>query len=261
MILVIQLGIAGSYILIPVFTVTCWVTGRPCLIRCHLNTGWSIWNEHRTQAEVGEKRCVAAAYKTSCFKQPMGDLESCHPPYWSLWLGEALSSFLSSTLLSLTCKCNMPAICLVTWNSFNNKTCNNFSWLHLSSDQFKPGTIWVTFYTLFPILTKSSGWADGMLVLKPYSYLDLKLEPSSSAGKESTRNGGDPSSIPELGRSAGEGIDYPLQYSWTSLVTQLVKNLPAMWKTWVGSLGWEDPLKKGMATHSSILAWRIPWTA
>ena len=50
------------------------------------------------------------------------------------------------------------------------------------------------------------------------------------------------------------------QYSWTSLVAQLVKNLPAMWEIWVQSLGWEDPLEKGMATHSSILAWRIPWT-
>ena len=66
--------------------------------------------------------------------------------------------------------------------------------------------------------------------------------------------------IPGLGRSAGEGIGYPLQYSWASLVTQLVKNLPAMWETWVRSLGWEDPLEKGKATHSSILAWRIPWT-
>ena len=47
---------------------------------------------------------------------------------------------------------------------------------------------------------------------------------------------------------------------WASLVDQLVKNLPAVWETWVGSLGWEDPLEKGMATHSSILAWRIPWT-
>ena len=46
----------------------------------------------------------------------------------------------------------------------------------------------------------------------------------------------------------------------TSLVAQLVKNLPAMWETWVRSLGWEDPLKKGKATHSSILAWRIPWS-
>ena len=53
-------------------------------------------------------------------------------------------------------------------------------------------------------------------------------------------------------------MGYPLQYSWAFLVTQMVKNLPAMWETWVQSLGWEDPLKEGMATHSSILAWRIP---
>ena len=64
--------------------------------------------------------------------------------------------------------------------------------------------------------------------------------------------------IPELGRSPGEGIGYPLQYSWASLVLQMVKNSPAMQETWVRSLGWEDPLEKGMATHSSILAWRIP---
>ena len=71
--------------------------------------------------------------------------------------------------------------------------------------------------------------------------------------------GNDPSSIPGSQRSAGEGIGYPLQYSWASLVAQLVKNLPAMRKqTRVRSLGWEDPLEKGMATHSSILAWRIP---
>ena len=62
------------------------------------------------------------------------------------------------------------------------------------------------------------------------------------------------------GRSAGEGIGYPLQYSWASLVSQLVKNLPAMRETWVQYLGWEYPLEKGKATHSSILAWRIPWT-
>ena len=63
--------------------------------------------------------------------------------------------------------------------------------------------------------------------------------------------------IPGSGRSPGEGIGYPLQYYWVSLVSQLVKNLPAMWETWVQSLGWEDPLEEGMATHSSILAWRI----
>ena len=81
----------------------------------------------------------------------------------------------------------------------------------------------------------------------------------SSVGKETTYNAGDPGLIPGSGRSPGEGIGHPLQYSWASLVPQLVKNLPAMWETWVRSLGWEDPLEKGKATHSSILAWRIPW--
>ena len=66
--------------------------------------------------------------------------------------------------------------------------------------------------------------------------------------------------IPGLGSSAGEGIGYPLQYSWASLVAQLVKNPPAMWETWVQSLGWEHPLERGKATHSTILAWKIPWT-
>ena len=84
--------------------------------------------------------------------------------------------------------------------------------------------------------------------------------PGSSAGKESACNAEDPSLIPASGRSAGEGIDYPFQDSWASLVAQLVKNLPAMQETCVRSLGWEDPLEKGTATHSSILAWRIPWT-
>ena len=65
------------------------------------------------------------------------------------------------------------------------------------------------------------------------------------------------------GRSAGEGIGYPLLYSWVSLVVQMVKNLPVgdLGEPWVQSLGWEDPLEKGMATHSRILAWRAPWTA
>ena len=64
--------------------------------------------------------------------------------------------------------------------------------------------------------------------------------------------------IPGLGRSGRDGIGYSLQNSWASLVAQLVKNLPTMRETWVPSLGWEDSLKKGKATHSSILAWRIP---
>ena len=90
--------------------------------------------------------------------------------------------------------------------------------------------------------------------------------PGSSAGKKkkkkknSTCNAGDPGSISGSGRSPGKGIGYPLQYSWASFVAQLVKNPPTMWETWVQSLGWDDPLEKGKATHSSILAWRIPWT-
>ena len=78
--------------------------------------------------------------------------------------------------------------------------------------------------------------------------------PDSSVGKESACNAGDHGLIPGSGRSPGEGISYPLQYSWASLMAQLVKNPPAMRETWVQSLGWEDPLEKGKAAHSSILA-------
>ena len=82
--------------------------------------------------------------------------------------------------------------------------------------------------------------------------------PGSSAGQEPACNAGDPSLIPRSGRSPGEVIGYPLQYSWASLVAQIVKNLHVMQEAWVRSLGREDPLE-GMATHSSILAWRVPW--
>ena len=81
--------------------------------------------------------------------------------------------------------------------------------------------------------------------------------PSSSAGKESACKARGPGLIPGSGRSPGEVIGYPLQYSWASLVSQMIKNPPAMQETWVRSLGWEDPLEVGMATHSSILSWRI----
>ena len=78
--------------------------------------------------------------------------------------------------------------------------------------------------------------------------------PDSSVGNESAWNARDPGLIPGLGRSARERVGYPLQYSWAFLVAQLVKNLPATQETWVRSLGWEDPLENGKATHSSILA-------
>ena len=77
------------------------------------------------------------------------------------------------------------------------------------------------------------------------------LEWGAIAFSHNTR---DTSLTPGSGRSAGEGIGYPLQYSWASFVAQLVKNPPAIRETW------EAPLEKGKATHSGILAWRIPWT-
>ena len=82
----------------------------------------------------------------------------------------------------------------------------------------------------------------------------------SSVGKESACNAGDPGLIPGSGRSSGEGLGYPFQYSWASLVTRLLKNPSIMQETWVRTLGWDDPLEKGKATHSSILPWRILWT-
>ena len=84
--------------------------------------------------------------------------------------------------------------------------------------------------------------------------------PGSSVDKESACNEGKPGSIPGSGRSSGERAGYPFQYSWASLVAQLVKNLPAMLEMWVQSLDREDPLKKGTATHSNILASKVPCT-
>ena len=98
---------------------------------------------------------------------------------------------------------------------------------------------------------------DSQVIGMPFS---LRGFPGRSAGKESECNAGDPGSIPGSGRSAGEEIGYPLQYSWASLVAQLVKNPPAMQENLVRSLDWEDPLEQRKATHSSILTWRIPWT-
>ena len=87
-----------------------------------------------------------------------------------------------------------------------------------------------------------------------YKLYCYKVFLHSSVSRESACNAGDPGLIPGSERSAGEGIGYPLEYSWASLVAQLVKNLPAVRETWILSLSWEDPLEKGKATHSSILA-------
>ena len=110
-------------------------------------------------------------------------------------------------------------------------------------------------YSLFRGFSDSSP-VPGILQARTLEWVAI----SFSVGKESAYSAGDPNLIPGSGRSAGEGIGYPLQYSWAFLVAQLVKNPPAMRETWVWSLGWEDPLQKGKATHFSVLAWRIPWT-
>ena len=85
--------------------------------------------------------------------------------------------------------------------------------------------------------------------------------PDGSVAKEAACNAGDPGLIPGSGRfPPGEGIGYPLPYSWASLVAQRLKNPPAMRETWVRFLGQDDPLEKEMAIYSSTLARKIPWT-
>ena len=86
------------------------------------------------------------------------------------------------------------------------------------------------------------------------------IQSCSSACKESASNTGDPGSLSWSGRFPGEEIGYPLQYSWASLVAQMVKNLPTMLETWVQSLVWAEALEKRMATHSSIFTWEVPRT-
>ena len=88
--------------------------------------------------------------------------------------------------------------------------------------------------------------------------------PSSSVGKESACDAGDLHSIPGLGRSTGERIGYPLQYSWVSLVAQLVKNLPAVWETvfdpWVGKIPWRrERLPTPVFWPREFLGLYSPW--
>ena len=121
--------------------------------------------------------------------------------------------------------------------------------VHLMLPQRSPRLYSYFFHSLFYIKFCGSDFHQSVTQVIYLVYLSY----SSSVGKESTCHAGDPSLIPGSGRFTGEEIGYPLQYSWASLVGQLVKNPPAMWETWVLSLGWEDLLEKGRATHSSIL--------
>ena len=118
--------------------------------------------------------------------------------------------------------------------------CPGFSTENLASQETLSAMSWKT-----PQLWANLCWWSGF--------------PDSSVGKQSVCNARNPGSIPGSGRSTGERTGHTLQYSSASLVAQLVKNPSTMRATCVRPLGWEDPLEKGKATHSSILAWRIPW--
>ena len=104
---------------------------------------------------------------------------------------------------------------------------------------------WATSLSLFTFMHWRRKWQPTSVLLLPSMGLD--------------RVGHDWHDL-AAAAAAGEGIGYPLQYFWASLIAQMIKNLLAMWETWVPSPGWEDPLEKRMATYSCILAWRSPWT-
>ena len=124
----------------------------------------------------------------------------------------------------------------------------NFMWKYWYLEEGKVGMAYLKNWSLMGLVYRR------VIMMRGYM---LWSSPGSSAGKVSTCNAGDPGLIPGLGTSAGEGIGYWLQYSWASLVAQTIKNPPAMWETWVWSLGWEDPWRREQATQSSILPWRI----
>ena len=108
--------------------------------------------------------------------------------------------------------------------------------------------------------TTGTTWEAPFLVINLMRLICYRGFPGSSAGKESTRSVEDLGSVPGLGKYDGEGLGYPLQSTWASLLALILKNLPALQETWVQSLGWEDLLEKGKATHSRILTWVITWT-
>ena len=116
-----------------------------------------------------------------------------------------------------------------------------------------------TFSHILPYPSLSYPLKLQSFIISQYSSKQLSKYHGSSASKESICNSGDPGSISGLGRFPGEGIGYPLWYSWASAqMAQMVKNPHATYETWVQSLSLEDPLEEGVATHFSLLAWRIP---
>ena len=187
-------------------------------------------------------------------------LSPCNPP--TLWTSapSPVTGTLNSHRISIVS--NTPQFSVLTtlpaWihPPFPSPTETTYKWVAVLAT-----TDWSM--ALFPLLSPGLGTTFPRLALQggiPIGFLQRGALgfPHSSIGKESACNARDPGLIPGSGRSPGGGVGYPLQYSWASLVAQLVKNSPAMRETFVLSLGWEDPLEKGKATHSSVLAYS-PW--
>jgi len=187
--------------------------------------------------------CFPTIYNLSLLKPPISLTRACEP---------GLPEFQSHLLLHVNTGCTRSLA--VNWL---------FSPRPVNTNPITPKAKNIPYLTLgSQIPSKYIICFDWILVENVHGgikcwLLRWKITPDGSVGKESACNTGDPSSIPGSRRSTGEGIGYPFQYSWASLVAQMVKNPPAMQQTWVRSLGWEDPLERGTATHSSILAWRV----
>ena len=113
---------------------------------------------------------------------------------------------------------------------------------------------------LLDMVTQVCFAASASLLQPPVGAALTLSFPGSSAGKESACNAGDPSSVPGSGRSSGDRIGYPHQYSWASLVAQMVKNLPAMWETWVQSLSGNIPWRRAWQPTVVFLLGESPWT-
>ena len=147
--------------------------------------------------------------------------------------------------------------------SFSRGSCWPRDWTRVSCIAGKFFTNWATredLYHLHLSLDKTFRLLLCLAYWKQCCYKHCKGFPRISGSKESGCDAGDYSSIPGLGKSTRKGMGYAFRSFWAPLVAQLVKNPPAMWETWVQSLGWENPLEEGMAIHSSLLAWRIPWS-
>ena len=194
---------------------------------------------------------------------PWGPLSSCFCLFWSHPFSSLQHVFRASPSGSRLFHCAWRASAtLATEESHREKWTHQVSrGLFPMAAQWSPGVFWKHWFEWEWDFSLGGYTAVVKAVGLFFCFLGHRLGfPDSSVGKESACNSEDLGSIPGSGRSAREGIGYPLQYSSASLVAQLVKNLPAMRETWIQSLGREDLLEKGKATHSSILAWRIPWT-